>query len=119
MPATTDPRAGINYGFTQGESGWGDDMDANLLKLAQAGFHLSVIDRDLTAPPGSPANGDTYIPAATATGAWTGWEGRIAIYRINAWVSYVPRKGWMAFIEDEDKIAVYKTGTTWSAGVAI
>jgi hypothetical protein len=30
---------------------------------------LSVLDRDLAAPPGSPANGARYIVAASPTGA--------------------------------------------------
>ncbi|NIP67909.1 MAG: DUF2793 domain-containing protein, partial [Planctomycetales bacterium] len=37
-----------------------------------------VIDKDLTAPPGSPSNGDRYIIPTGATGAWAGHETEIA-----------------------------------------
>ena len=50
--SSTDPRSGLIYGWGAGFQGWDAEMDANLLLLGQAGFHLSVKDRDLTAPPG-------------------------------------------------------------------
>ena len=117
MPAITDPRFGIQYGWDLGESGWKTGMDANLLKLGSVGVHLSVKDRNLTTPPVSPANGDTYIPAATATGVWTGHENKIAVYEVSAWVIYTPRTGWVAYIEDEQVLSRF--ATTWSAGVAL
>ncbi len=54
---------------------------------------LSVLDKDLAAPPGSPEEGDTYIVAASATGAWIGWDGRIARYIDGTWRSYPCRRG--------------------------
>ncbi|HJW41370.1 MAG TPA: DUF2793 domain-containing protein [Rhizomicrobium sp.] len=36
------------------------------------------LDRDLTAPPSSPADGDTYLVHAGASGDWTGKDGEIA-----------------------------------------
>ena len=42
------------------------------LTLLDTLCQASVIDKDLTTPPGSPAEGDCYIVAATGTGAWTG-----------------------------------------------
>lgn len=74
---------------------------------------LSVLDRDLTAPPVDPANGDRYIVAAPATGAWAGQESNIAAYQDGAWLFYVPREGWMAWIADAD-IAVVWDGLAWS-----
>ena len=47
---------------------------------------ISVLDIALTAPPGSPAEGDAYIPAATATGDWTGEENKLAFYSNGGWV---------------------------------
>ena len=117
MPASTEPRSGIFYGWSLGESGWNAQMDINLLRIGRFGFHLSVLDRNLTAPPGAPVAGDTYIVAATATGAWAGKENNVAIWDGAAWVFGVPRNGWMAVIEDELKIAVFMTGA-WSLGVA-
>lgn len=118
MPASTEPRSGLNYGWTLGESGWNAQMDANLLRLGRVGFHLSVLDRDLATPPGSPTAGDTYIVAASPTGAWAGHATEIAIWDGAAWIFYTPRTGWLAYIEDEQKLTIYRAGA-WSAGVAI
>lgn len=118
MAASTDVRFGLSYGWSLGESGWNTGMDANLLKIARAGVHLSVKDRDLTAPPGSPANGDTYIVGASATGAWATHDGKVAVWDGSAWVFYTPRIGWVTYIEDEEKLSAFKAAG-WSAGVAI
>ena len=40
------------------------------LRLLDGLVQLSVLDRDLMAPPGSPADGDRYIVASGATGDW-------------------------------------------------
>ena len=118
MPAQTDVRFGLQYGWTLGENGWNTGMDANLIKLASVGVHLSVKDRDLAAPPASPTAGDTYIVAATATGAWAGKEKQVATWSGAAWVFYAPRLGWVTYIEDEEKLSAYKAAG-WSAGVGI
>jgi len=73
--------------------------------------YVSIIDDDLTAPPASPTKGDKYIPAATATGDWTGKEGQIAIYE-GLWAFLAPLIGMKAFIEDEDIYKEYD-GTAW------
>lgn len=117
MASSTEPRSGLKYGWLLGESGWNYDMDANLKAIGRFAYHLSVKDRDLTTPPGSPASGDTYIPAATATGAWAGKEGQIAVWDGAAWVFGVPREGWIASIDDEDVVIRYN-GTVWSTGIA-
>jgi len=45
-----------------------------------------VIDKDLTAPPGSPTEGDAYlINTASPTGAWALYPFCIAVYWGNAW----------------------------------
>jgi hypothetical protein len=118
MPASTEPRSGLKYGWTLGESGWSADMSNNLLRHGRFGFHLSVKDRDLTAPPGGETAGDTYIPAAPATGPWAGKEGQIAVWDGSAYVYGVPRTGWLAYIEDEQKLTIYRAGA-WSAGIAV
>ena len=50
------------------------------LRLLDGLVQLSVLDRHLTAPPGSPADGDRYIVAAGATGDWAGWDLNIAYF---------------------------------------
>lgn len=122
MASTTGPRNGIQHSWGIGESGWNTGMDANLKFMDNFGSHLSVKDRDLATPPASPANGDTYIIAASPTGAWSArTAGDLAMWSTqdSAWRFKTPRLGYQAYIEDEQKLSVFKTGTGWSAGVAI
>lgn len=72
---------------------------AVLDQLAQA----VVVDKDLTAPPGSPANGSMYIVAAGATGAWSGQSGKLAYWltTVAAWTFITPEDGWSAWVTDE------------------
>lgn len=84
-----------------------------LLRL-DALVQLAVIDRDLTAPPGSPSDGDRYIPASGATGDWAGWDLNIAWYVDGVWSKLVPREGWLAWVADEDALLVWD-GAAWSA----
>jgi hypothetical protein len=74
----------------------------------------AVIDKDLTTPPASPSNGDTYIVAAGATGAWAGQDGNIAYYYGGTWYFHAAIEGWRAYAQDENK-AYWYTGSAWSA----
>ena len=65
----------------------------SFLSTLDAVVQLSILDTTLTAPPGTPFNGDRYIPAATATGAWAGQENNIAYY-YNGWSFITPKVGW-------------------------
>ncbi len=119
MAATRiDPRSGL-FVFTDvaaGESGWRDQFVDNMERLALT-RPAPVIDRDLTAPPGSPSDFDVYIVAGTATGAWAGHEGELAVWddEEEAWVFYEPAAGWLAVIIDESRLAMY-TGSAWTSG---
>jgi len=120
MAAKTEPRSGLNYGWNFGETGWNVGMDANLTRLGRFGFHLSALSRALATPPASPADGATYIVAASPTDAWAGRAGAVAVWVAGTpgqWVFATPRTGWFAFIEDESVMSVFKSGA-WSAGVA-
>jgi len=70
------------------------------LRSLDALVQPSVLDRDLTSPPSSPADGDRYIVAASPSGAWTGQAGKIAAYQDGAWQFYTPREGWLAWVAD-------------------
>src|SRR5690606_11290456 len=82
-----------------------------LLRL-DALVQLAVKDRDLTAPPVSPSDGDRYIPASGATGTWDGWDLNIAWYVDGVWTKLVPRAGWLAWVEDEEALLVHD-GSDW------
>jgi hypothetical protein len=84
------------------------------IRALDAVVQLSVLDRNLTAPPGSPADGARYIVAASPTGAWSGHAGSIAAYQDGAWMFYAPSEGWIAWVADED-VAVVWSGSAWVA----
>jgi hypothetical protein len=82
------------------------------LRLLDGLVQLSVLDRDLTAPPGSPADGDRYIVGSGATGDWAGWDLNVAMFTDGAWLRLPPRTGWRVWVEDEELLLVYD-GTGW------
>lgn len=73
---------------------------------------LAVLDRDLSAPPMSPATGARYIVGAAPTGDWTGKADQIAAWDGAAWRFHVPEPGWLAFVLDENGLLVW-SGTAW------
>lgn len=78
---------------------------------------LNVIDKDLTAAPGSPTEGDTYIVASGATGVWAGHDDKIAYYDGSGWIVIQPLAGWLAFVIDEDTPYRYNGGWLSLAGI--
>lgn len=73
----------------------------------------TVKDKDLTAPPGSPANGDAYIVGAGATGAWAGHADDVAAWYDNAWFFFPPKAGWVFYVQDESTDYAY-SGSAWA-----
>lgn len=50
-----------------------------------------LVDDSLSTPPGSPLTNRVYIVSSSATGAWTGLEGRAVFYDGAAWVDLLGR----------------------------
>lgn len=75
---------------------------------------LSALSRTLTAPPGSPVDGDTYIIGSGATGAWAGRDLNIAARQAGAWRIYIPRVGWQSYVVAEGAMMVWD-GSAWVA----
>lgn len=71
-----------------------------------------ITDRDDTAPPVSPVDGEAYLVKATGTGAWAGHDGDIALYISNAWAFKEAVVGMMLYVIDEAAAIVFN-GTTW------
>ena len=69
-------------------------------------WQQSVLGR-LAAPPASPTTGDRYIIIATASGAWTGEEDKIAEWNGATWDLFTPNEGWTSTVEDENLEYVY------------
>lgn len=117
-----DTRSGLtHFGETEiGDSGWAPAMVANFKKIGRVGFHCRVADRDLTSPPGSPADGDAYIVGGSATGDWASHDDDIAVWDGDEgeWVFYTPAIGWTCVIIDEEVLSMFKSGG-WSTGAAL
>lgn len=92
----------------------GTDCNEQCAWLDQGAGSFAFKDRDATAPPGSPAEGDCYLVAGSPTGGWTGHAGDIAFYLNGAWEFIEAKEGMVAWISDED-IFVGFTGATWTA----
>ena len=85
------------------------------LTLLDTAVQLAVLDATLTAPLGSPADGDRHIVAASATGAWAGKDGQIATWVDGAWAFAAPEAGWLAFDIGTSTLLAFVSGTWQSA----
>jgi hypothetical protein len=87
------------------------------LALLDALVQLTVESRTLAAPPGSPVEGACYIPATGATGAWSGWDGQIAV-NSGGWSVIAPVAGLKAWVRDERLTLAYEDAV-WRDGIAL
>tara|TARA_R110000824_G_scaffold366730_2_gene555666 strand:- start:203510 stop:204223 length:714 start_codon:yes stop_codon:yes gene_type:complete len=84
------------------------------LRRLDAAVHLSVESRMLAAPPATPDEGERYIVAASASGAWAGHEDDLAAWIDGAWMFVAPQMGWRAFDAAADAFVFYN-GSGWIA----
>lgn len=83
-----------------------------------AEWQASVLDKDLTSPPGAPSTGDRYLigldtTASVATGAWAGHDGEIAEWDGAQWVFSAPTTGTFVSADDETSGLYYFGGIEW------
>ena len=88
------------------------------LTLLDCLTQLAVESRSLAAPPASPADGACYIAAASATGAWSGWDNQLALYSGGGWLRLAPVAGLKAWVRDERLTLTYEDGV-WRDGIAL
>lgn len=86
-------------------------MNEALIQI-DALIDLYVTSNALTVPPGAPADGDTYIVAASATGAWAGYDGKIATALDGSWNFYAAFKGLVAYVASAADFLFYN-GSAW------
>ncbi len=116
MALTNGPNLGVLINGDEGEPHYDE------LMAQWRGFDLlvqaRVLDKDLTAPPGSPDDGAAYIVGAAATGDWDDEDGHIARWSdiANAWEFFVPKSGWEVFVVDESLKYRY-SGSVWASTV--
>lgn len=93
------------------------------LRAFDALVQASVLSLTIATPPGSPANGDAYVVAASPTGAWAGQAGNIAVWstqiatvdtntKVPAWEFHAPKAGWRVFNVADGNFYFYN-GTAW------
>ncbi len=92
-----------------------------MLRMLQTLVQPNVKSMTLSSPPGSPVNGDTYVVASGAGGAWAGQTNSIAYWSTNnpaavlgEWEFYTPAKGWMVGNQADGNLYVF-SGSTWTA----
>ena len=90
------------------------DFDAAVLGVVGSGVeHVdSVLDKDIDAPPGSPATRDRYLIGGTPSGAWIGHAYEISEWTGSAWEFTVLSEGLTCWVDNEDARYTYN-GTTW------
>lgn len=111
MALDTTTSAGLTYGWSDGESGWGGPMNANLLRLDLLTVPF-VLSATTVTPPTSPAAGDKYLIPAGATAEWFGLTNRVAVWENAQWVYHQPRKGWAVRVWDTKQTRVWD-GDSW------
>ena len=83
------------------------------LRMLDALVQLAVLDRDLSAPPASPVEGQRWIVKATGTAAWAGHDDAIAAWQDGGWNFYAPQIGWLAYAADEGALIAWN-GSAWA-----
>ncbi|MCB2048639.1 MAG: DUF2793 domain-containing protein [Novosphingobium sp.] len=91
---STSPRFELPFlfvGQAQKEA-WVNEAHARIDVL----LHCSV-EGELTEPPLTPADGESWIVATPATGLWAGKDGMIAARQADNWLFVSPREGMRIF----------------------
>jgi len=83
------------------------------IRALDALVQLAVSSRIVDTPPSAPADGDRYIIAPGASGAWAAKDGQVAAFQDGAWSYFPPGKGWIAWVADEARVFGFD-GTIWS-----
>jgi hypothetical protein len=91
------------------------DVTINENTLRNAVLHKGVLDRDLTAPPGTPVLGEAYVVASPATGLWAGHEEEIAFgfVEFGAYKFIVPEEGLTIPLLDESVQITFTGSGGW------
>jgi hypothetical protein len=82
------------------------------LRMLDALVMLSVLDRDLSSPPISPAEGDRYLVKSPGADDFAGMDDRIAHYVDGGWTFHVPHAGWVCYVRDEETLIGFD-GEAW------
>ena len=87
------------------------------LRLLDGLVQAVVKGRDLTSPPAAPAEGDAYVAAGGATGAWAGHANAIACFQDGTWQFLAPAPGWQAYDAGAGERILFD-GSAWASADA-
>ncbi len=73
---------------------------------------IAVLDRTLSVPPGTPSEGEAYIPAVGSSADWSNQDLNLAVWQDGAWNFHSPKKGWLVFLITENIFAFWD-GAGW------
>lgn len=85
-------------------------------KIDDFKYPWSVKSKTLTAPPGSPSIGDSYIVAVAATGAWAGKDNQIATYSSRSWLFSASPEGRHVYNEADGAFWYINESGSWIRG---
>ena len=107
--------------LTVGQASKEETVNEQVRRTERGANHYLVVDKDLSTPPGSCADGATYIVASSPTGAWVGHAGDLAVAvgtnAANGWYFRDPEEGITAWVQDENATYRCDLGTspaTWT-----
>ncbi len=118
MPGTeTSPVLGLPFWAGPQAAPW--LVENEIARAFEALHRASVLDRDLTAPPGTCDDGAAYLVGGSATGLWATHDGELAVAKgtdaVNGWIFLpVATEGKLLFVEDEAVLLQYLSAA-WSA----
>ncbi len=72
---------------------------------------IAVKSAALSAPPGSPADGQRWIIGPAPSGLWAGRATQIAAWQDGAWFFYAPKDGWLGWNEATLTALVFSAGS--------
>jgi hypothetical protein len=118
MTDMTDTSPNLGLPFYQTKLNEFEVQHNEALLMLDALVMLAVIDRDLSAPPVSPALGDRYLVKATGTGDFAGNDNRVAQYDTGGWNFYAPKAGWTCYVQDESVLLAWD-GASWAPALDV
>ena len=119
MPSTKYPNSGIFGGWNRGESGWGYEMNKNLL-LTDALLH-AVVKSKIKSIPATVKLGDLYLVDTTGLStALSNKKNHLILFRSSDKTEYIdipPLTGYKIYLLSDSKSYIYRDGA-WIAAIA-
>lgn len=102
MPATTSPYFNVKYGWTTGESGWGDPVNDNFKALSF--LAKGSVDNVVASLPISPSVGDSYILST---------DNQMYVRFIDGWFFIQPEEGMQIYATIPSQSYIF-TSAVWT-----